>query len=67
MKIFRFLSDMLSPEEFESLSYYHVSRFISNLLRMAFEESKSRETSTLDKISLRQFICVNLDLKYQQT
>ena len=37
MKIFRFLADMLTSEEFESLSYYHVSRFIGNLLKLAFE------------------------------
>jgi len=38
MKIFRFLADMLTAEEFDSLSYYHVSRFIGNILKLAFEE-----------------------------
>lgn len=37
-KIFRFLADMLTPQEFDQLSYYHVSRFISNTLKLAFEE-----------------------------
>ena len=40
MKIFRFLADMLSIDEFESLSYYHVSRFIGNILKLAFEEKR---------------------------
>ena len=37
MKIFRFLADMLSFDEFESLSYYHVSRFIGNILKLAYD------------------------------
>ena len=38
-KIFKFLADMLSPSEFEMLSYHHVSRFISTILKMAFEDN----------------------------
>ena len=34
MKIFRFLADILSESEFDSLSYYHVSRFITCILNM---------------------------------
>ena len=32
LKIFRFLADILSPNEFNILSYYHISRFISKVL-----------------------------------
>ena len=41
MKIFRFLADVLTHEEFELLSYFHVSRFISNILQLAFEDNKT--------------------------
>ena len=34
MKVFRFLADILTDSEFESLSYYHVSRFIGNILHL---------------------------------
>ena len=35
MKIFRFLADLLTSDEFESLSYYHVSAFISKILQLS--------------------------------
>ena len=41
-KIFRFLADLLTPQEFEQLSYYHVSRFIGNTLKLAFEEAQKQ-------------------------
>ena len=61
MKVFRFLADMLTDSEFESLSYYHVSRFISSILRLSFEH-KENPDAVLHPISLRQFVCENLDL-----
>ena len=39
MKIFRFLADILTPDEFKNLKYYHVSRFIENILHLAFRTS----------------------------
>ena len=39
-KIFRFLADILTAEEFENLSYYHVNRFIGKLLVLTYEEQK---------------------------
>lgn len=58
MKIFRFLADMLTQKEFESLSYFHVSRFIGNILKMAFDEGDEAKRSSspeavLNPISLR--------------
>ena len=44
-KVFRFLADMLTPQEFEQLSYYHVSRFIGNTLKMAFEEAQTQASA----------------------
>lgn len=41
MKIFRFLADFLSAQEFESLSYYHVSRFITYLIKLATDDPSS--------------------------
>ena len=45
-KIFRFLADVLSPREFASLSYYHVSRFISNILKLSFDEGEEAQRSS---------------------
>lgn len=69
MKIFRFLADMLTTEEFNELSYFHVSRFISNILRLAFEESSETVNSdrVLNPVSLHQFVCESLELKYRRT
>ena len=67
MKIFRFLADMLTENEFQQLSYYHVSRFIGNILRIAFEEGTVDKTAMLNPVSLRQFVFNGLDLKYSKT
>lgn len=48
------------------LSYYHINRFITNLLRIAFEDQQDPE-AILNPISLRQFICEVLDLSYNRT
>lgn len=40
MKIFRFLADILTPDEYENLNYYHVSRFIDNILYLAFRSNE---------------------------
>ena len=65
MKIFRFLADMLTEQEFFDLNYYPVSRFISNILRLAFEEGASMDSSNVTQLmSLRQFVYDSLDLKY---
>ena len=66
MKIFRFLADVLTHEEFELISYFHVSRFISNILQLAFEDSKASPQAR-GPISLRQFVCEALELGYEQT
>ena len=66
MKIFRFLADVLTPEEFELISYFHVSRFISNILQLAFEDNKTNPKA-LSPVSLRQFVCDSLELGYEQT
>ena len=63
MKIFRFLADMLTESEFDSLSYYHVNRFISSILKLSFEHDDAKD-DVLNPVSLRQFVCSNLDLKY---
>lgn len=35
MKVFRFLADILTRDEFDAINYYHVSRFIGNMLHLA--------------------------------
>ena len=40
MKIFRFLADLLTSDEFESLSYYHVSAFINQILSMTSDSGE---------------------------
>ena len=35
MRVFRFLADVLTRDEFDKIDYYHVSRFIGNLLHLA--------------------------------
>ena len=62
MKIFRFLADMLSTDEFESLSYYHVSAFINKILSVA---SDQRDSKPQKQQTLRQFTCSALDLEYR--
>ena len=73
MKIFRFLADILSQEEFALLSYYHVSRFITYMLNMSNgvhnsitdnsldrdrSLSKDKDESTANALpSLRKFVC----------
>ena len=39
MKIFRFLADTLSEQEFDTLSYYHVSTFIKAMLKFMSVDS----------------------------
>ena len=34
-RIFRFLADILSIEEFQSLSYYHVTRMINKVVEVS--------------------------------
>lgn len=54
MKIFRFLSDVLTVDEFYDLSYHHVSMFITKILRLAFEKDKFTEgRKASELISLR--------------
>lgn len=65
MKIFRFLADVLTPDEFQNLNYYHVSRFIDNILHLAFRSSK-KAIKELPQMSLRMFVCYGLDLQYYQ-
>ena len=64
MKIFRFLADMLSPDEFESLSYYHVTAFINKILSVA---SDQRDSKPQPQQTLRKFTCEALDLEYRMT
>ena len=66
-KIFRFLADMLTHKEFEGLSYYHVSRFISNTLKLAFEDGQTKDKSPIGQESLRQFLFKSLDLQYKKS
>ena len=65
-KIFRFLADILSQEEFENLSYYHVSRFIGKLLILTFESEKAGAIHSTP-IGMRLFVSEALDLQYEQT
>ena len=39
MKIFRFLADILSTEEFCMLSYYHVTKFIDRVVKIATNDA----------------------------
>ena len=64
MRIFRFLADVLTQEEFELISYFHVSRFISNILQLAFDDSQTNPKA-LSPVSLRQFVCDALELGYE--
>lgn len=41
MKVFRFLADVLSQAEFESLSYYHVNRFIQTIIDLSSSDDSS--------------------------
>ena len=56
---------MLTSDEFESLSYYHVSRFIGDILMLSSEDAQPQVGA--GQVSLRQFICNALDLKYKRT
>ena len=76
MKIFRFLADVLSQHEFDSLSYYHVSRFISTMIQINGTTTSQQPSdrlpahlldSSLGQMSLRQFVCNALDFSYEQT
>ena len=62
LKIFRFLSDVLSPSEFKVLSYYHINRFICTVLGVY-----SGKTEERDNMTLRKFVYDALDLEYEQT
>lgn len=39
MRIFRFLANSLTEQEFDSLSYYHVSTFIKAMLKFMSEDT----------------------------
>ncbi len=67
MKIFRFLADMLTADEFQQLSYFHVSRFIGNILSLAAEDNTLNSQAILNPVTLRQFVFEGLNLKYQKT
>jgi len=68
MKIFRFLSDVLSKSEFHSLSYYHVASFVQRVLQVHGDEEEEKGATRNDQtISLRQFIYSALDLHYEQS
>lgn len=64
MKIFRFLADILTTDEFENLAYFQVSQFISNILRLAYEDNDEVKGNVLNQISLRQFVCNALAMRY---
>ena len=67
-KIFRFLADILSHTEFESLSYYHVSRFIQIMVKINGpnpEELSHFFDKQFTPMSLRQFVCNALDFNYE--
>ena len=61
--MFRFLADTLLATEFDNLSYYHVSRFISTVIGLASDETNKQP----GPISLRQFVSEALDLQYRQS
>jgi len=67
MKIFRFLADILSINEFDSLSYYHVASFIQRVLKAISEADSDVTAKSKSKVSLRQFVCKALDLHYEQS
>ena len=60
---------MLTEHEFNYLSYYHVSRFIGSILKLAFEERdmKAAAEEVLNPITLRQFVFQALDMRYKET
>ena len=62
MKVFRFLGDILYEQEFDSLSYYHVATFVKRVIL----DSESEQTK-FEPMSLRQFVCQALDLRYEQS
>lgn len=65
MKIFRFLADILTPEQFDCLSYYHVSRFIGYILKLTTDDGKHEALK--NPVSLGKFVCQTLDLMYKHT
>mmetsp|Transcript_180 Transcript_180/g.324 ORF Transcript_180/g.324 Transcript_180/m.324 type:complete len:83 (+) Transcript_180:1615-1863(+) len=67
MKVFRFLADILTADEFQELMYYHVSRFISNMLHLALNTDENKLQAELPPMSLRQFVCYGLDLPYKKS
>ena len=72
MKIFRFLADILSLTEFDSLSYYHVRRFVETIVKINSTGAedpgyllKAMQLDASVPMSLRHFACSALDLSYQ--
>ena len=53
MKVFRFLADILTRDEFEAINYYHVSRFIGNILHLSCSADENDMKDALPQMSLR--------------
>ena len=55
-RIFRFLSDILNKEEFQQLSYYHVTRLINKIYEVSNLDSVGKQKANEKTPSLSQFI-----------
>ena len=65
-RIFRFLSDLLSCEEFQQLTYYHVTRLINKIYEVSNLDSVGKQG--LEKPpTLKKFIYKALDLDYNES
>jgi len=61
--VFKFLSEIMVPEDFQCLTFYNVNRLIDAV----FHTKKVPEQTTEPKKTVRNFIFDALDLKYNQT
>ena len=61
------MADILSPNEFNILSYYHISRFISKVLQIDNSDTEQSVMKDNEDMTLRKFVYDALDLNYEQT
>ena len=63
-RIFRFLADILSQEEFDKLSYYHITRLINKIYEVSNLDSVGKLAVNEKPPTLKKFIYKALDLDY---
>lgn len=66
-RVFRFLSDLLTPEEFQELSYYHITRLITRINEVSSIDAALGKPASQKPPSLREFIYQALDMDYRES